>query len=221
MRIALVKQRYSLRHGGSERYCVTLARRLQAAGHDVTVIGEKIDADEIVRLAEQSYAASPSSATHAALLSTLMFRAVQTLQAGEPPFARFVSGARRAVDSTELIAAAASQNEPLRAVVLANPDVTRAVALMVEDRVRFPVSGSIVEWALLRWADPDEAAKIAEAVKKSTLPLLTARLSRQLSPVSGSAAYRAAWALEISGDSQAADQVLRDAVERGVPLPKK
>ncbi|MBT6486098.1 MAG: glycosyltransferase family 4 protein [Planctomycetaceae bacterium] len=46
MRIALVKQRYSLRHGGSERYCVVLARRLQAAGHDVTVIVEKID-DEL------------------------------------------------------------------------------------------------------------------------------------------------------------------------------
>jgi UDP-glucose:(heptosyl)LPS alpha-1,3-glucosyltransferase len=46
MRIALVKQRYSLRHGGSERYCVYLARRLQAAGHDVTVIVEKFD-DEL------------------------------------------------------------------------------------------------------------------------------------------------------------------------------
>ena len=43
MRIALVKQRYSLRHGGSERYCVYLARRLQLAGHEVTVIVEKID----------------------------------------------------------------------------------------------------------------------------------------------------------------------------------
>ena len=43
MRIALIKQRYSLRHGGSERYCVTLARRLKLSGHDVTVIGEKID----------------------------------------------------------------------------------------------------------------------------------------------------------------------------------
>ena len=43
MRIALVKRRYSLRHGGSERYCVNLARRLQAVGHSVTVIGERID----------------------------------------------------------------------------------------------------------------------------------------------------------------------------------
>ncbi|MGE3314638.1 MAG: glycosyltransferase family 4 protein [Planctomycetaceae bacterium] len=46
MKIALVKRRYSLRHGGSERYCVNLARRLQATGHHVTVIGETID-DEL------------------------------------------------------------------------------------------------------------------------------------------------------------------------------
>jgi UDP-glucose:(heptosyl)LPS alpha-1,3-glucosyltransferase len=45
MRIALVKRRYSLRHGGSERYCVNLARRLMALGHEVTVIGESIDAE--------------------------------------------------------------------------------------------------------------------------------------------------------------------------------
>ena len=45
MKIALVKRRYSLRHGGSERYCVNLARRLKTVGHDVTVVGESIDDD--------------------------------------------------------------------------------------------------------------------------------------------------------------------------------
>jgi UDP-glucose:(heptosyl)LPS alpha-1,3-glucosyltransferase len=45
MKIALVKRRYSLRRGGSERYCVNLARRLTALGHEVSVIGESIDAD--------------------------------------------------------------------------------------------------------------------------------------------------------------------------------
>lgn len=43
MKIALVKKRYSLRHGGSERYCVNLARQLMQRGHEVTIIGEWID----------------------------------------------------------------------------------------------------------------------------------------------------------------------------------
>jgi UDP-glucose:(heptosyl)LPS alpha-1,3-glucosyltransferase len=46
MKIALVKRRYSLKQGGSERYCVNLARRLKTVGHEVTVIGESID-DEL------------------------------------------------------------------------------------------------------------------------------------------------------------------------------
>lgn len=46
MKIALVKRRYSLKSGGSERYCVMLARGLMAAGHRVTVIGHQID-DEL------------------------------------------------------------------------------------------------------------------------------------------------------------------------------
>jgi len=49
MKIAVVKRRYSLRHGGSERYCVNLSRRLMALGHDVTVIGVRID-DEKIRV---------------------------------------------------------------------------------------------------------------------------------------------------------------------------
>ncbi len=43
MHIALVKKRYSLRHGGSERYCVNLARQLLNRGHEVTILGERID----------------------------------------------------------------------------------------------------------------------------------------------------------------------------------
>jgi UDP-glucose:(heptosyl)LPS alpha-1,3-glucosyltransferase len=43
MKIALIKRRYSLRHGGSERYCVNLARKLISWGHDVSIIGETID----------------------------------------------------------------------------------------------------------------------------------------------------------------------------------
>lgn len=43
MHIALVKRKYSLRSGGSERYCVNLARGLQRSGHEVTVLGEWID----------------------------------------------------------------------------------------------------------------------------------------------------------------------------------
>ena len=43
MKIALVKKRYSLQHGGSERYCVNLSRQLKRHGHEVTIIGEHID----------------------------------------------------------------------------------------------------------------------------------------------------------------------------------
>jgi len=45
MKIALVKRKYSLTSGGSERYCVNLARNLTLRGHAVTVIGQQIDAD--------------------------------------------------------------------------------------------------------------------------------------------------------------------------------
>lgn len=45
MKIALVKRRCSLRVGGSERYCVNLARQFRSLGHEVCVVGESIDDD--------------------------------------------------------------------------------------------------------------------------------------------------------------------------------
>ena len=47
MHIAFVKKRFSLQAGGSERYTVTLARQFQKLGHQVSVIGERIDEDLI------------------------------------------------------------------------------------------------------------------------------------------------------------------------------
>lgn len=46
MKIALVKRQCSLKRGGSEKYCVMLARHFKKAGHNVTVIGAGID-DEL------------------------------------------------------------------------------------------------------------------------------------------------------------------------------
>ena len=40
MQIAVVKRNYSLKSGGSERYCVNLVRKLKERGHDLTVLGE-------------------------------------------------------------------------------------------------------------------------------------------------------------------------------------
>ena len=45
MQIAVVKRKYSLKSGGSERYCVNLVRKLKERGHDLTVVGERIDDD--------------------------------------------------------------------------------------------------------------------------------------------------------------------------------
>ena len=43
MDIAIIKRRFSLRQGGSERHCVTISRQLQQLGHRVSIVGETID----------------------------------------------------------------------------------------------------------------------------------------------------------------------------------
>lgn len=45
MRIAIANRLYTLRKGGAERYCVNLCRSLASLGHEVTVLGQRIDPD--------------------------------------------------------------------------------------------------------------------------------------------------------------------------------
>jgi hypothetical protein len=188
--------------------------RLQTA-----MIGQTVDADELVRLTEEAHHAAPSSATGGVLIFALIFRAHQTLLTDEPAYAEMASRALRSLGPGYLVAVAMSRDGALREAARANPDVKRASELAIEAGRRLPDERSPWDWALLQAAHSDVAAEIAQAVRQDKVRSLKLTIRLRLSPLSAAPAFDSYWTYQMAGKEDEAAEVLRRCAARGVPLP--
>jgi hypothetical protein len=182
-------------------------------------LGIALDLDEVVRLAEEAHKAAPSSATAAALEGALLARASKALAAQEPEYAAMTRRAQRSLGSTYLVAVALWREGNPRAAALANADVKRALESVRTRAAAFPDTPSEWQWAMLRPAYPEDAAKIAEALKGNEMSRQERALEARLSPASATTAFRLCWALHSVGKSQEGLAELRKCGAEGVPLP--
>lgn len=184
-------------------------------------LGEAVDADEVVQLAEAAHAAAPSAATHSRLLSALAFRAVRQLAETNKQFHVLTERVRLSVGPRNLLAAVLSdpgQGE-LRDQVSEHPDVQRLLKLIVESGERFPDDRSPQEWALLRTTVPEQAQAVAKVVRKDDSARTARQIALKLAPLNTGAALSEYWALQIEGKDADAKKVLKPLADKGVPLP--
>jgi hypothetical protein len=206
------------RKSGGATFALAVGVLLQARlGQEM--VGVPIDADEMVRLADEAHKAAPSTAAQANLRMALLTRAGKAL-AAEPAYANMAKRAGRSLGSSYLIAVALWRDGPARQAALANADVRRAVALTRDFATRFPDSPDEWSWVLLRPTHPEDAARVGAAIKANELfarkRALDARLSLRGDP---GAALRQCWVLEATGNAEQVREVLRRCVADGGPLP--
>ncbi len=194
---------------------VTLAKALI----DREEIGEEVDADRVVRLAEEAHAAAPSVATHNFLVSALLFRAHRQFTRQEPEYHKRATQARRALDPDYLLAVALSQGGRLREAVLANKDVRRAGELLRKSTAEF--ADEISPWAcvMLQAIDPEGAAARTEALGKNELGKLIRAIRLRLAPSRASTALDCYWELKLAGKEEQGKAILKRCADLGVPLP--
>jgi hypothetical protein len=195
------------------------ASRLADKKMDLGQAGLDVNPDEIVTLAEEAYAAAPSSATRSHLIAALLFRASRALARQEPAYAEMVKRANRSAGSSFLIAVALSREGKPFEAARSNKDVQRAIALVKESATKFPDDPSPWWWVLLCRTDPDVAKKIAEGLRKDEISQASLTIGRRLAPVSASAALAEYWARLSAGEEAKALAVLKQCAARGVPLP--
>jgi hypothetical protein len=182
-------------------------------------LGAPVDADELVRLAEEAHRAAPSVATAGALEAALLARASRALTGQEPEYAAMAKRARRSLGSTYLVAVALWREGKPREAALANADVKRVLESVRARAARFPDDPGGWQWALLRAAYPADAAKIADGLKTNERARRERQLDARLSPASAAAAFQLCWALDSAGQSKEAVEPLRRCAAEGVPLP--
>ena len=121
--------------------------------HDVS----QVDANELVQLAEEAHATSPSLGSYSALLVALGFRADRTLAQSFPEYAVAAEAARRSLSPFTTVVLVLSLETELGAAARQNPDVLRIASLAKERNERFPTACGPRSWALLQKLDEQAA----------------------------------------------------------------
>jgi hypothetical protein len=178
-----------------------------------------VDHDALVKLAEEAHKAAPSSATRGTLELALLARASRTLAAKEPEYAAMAKKAKRSLGTTDLVAVALWRDGKPRQAALENDDVKRVLTLVREGEKAYPDSPDGWTWAMLKAAHPDEAAKLAVALKANEKERVYRQITEHLSPMSAAHAFRACWTLEAAGQNKEALAVLKRCAAEGVPMP--
>ncbi len=124
-------------------------------------LGLDVDADAVIRLAEEANAAAPSAATRNMLMYALCFRASVTARK-ESAYGALARKTARSLGQ-ELLTYILAHEGPLRDKALANVDVKRAITLRQEQNKAFPGHPSPSAQVFLRAASADDAVPVVEA----------------------------------------------------------
>jgi hypothetical protein len=195
-----------------------LATSLEGTRMALAELGQPADADALVKLAEEADRAAPSAGSRSLLMGALRFRAHHALARSEPAYAALARATGRSLN-VNLLTWVLGHDGPVREKALALPDVRRVVDLELEQDRAFPKDPGLSEWASLRFARPDEAAHMARTIRADPMTEPSLLLDRALSPVSASSVLREHWFLLLCGKQKEADEVVRRAAARGIPLP--
>jgi tetratricopeptide (TPR) repeat protein len=176
------------------------------------------DADELVRLADESHHVAPSMATYEPLIVALLHRAGKKLAAEYPLYGQAVHGTGRAAPLTCVVALAMERSDALGKAARQNQDVQRAIALVASRAESFPECRSAVTWALLGAAEPSRADLRAKCLVQDDLGEIERTIGQSLLPLNPQGAFETYWRRLATGAPNAREP-LDKLVKLGVPLP--
>jgi hypothetical protein len=207
-----------LRAKGGRTLAVVLGQQVEAMIYRDMALDDA-DPQKVVALAEEAHRVSPSSATSAVLAAAYLLRASKDLCRAEPAMASLRGKYSRSLGASYLLAAASLDAGPLQEKIARNADVQKVLSLLRDENKLFPDNPSVFGWALLKNADPAEAAKAAEAIRKNPRTLVGQSISVRLNPASVAEAMEASWVLGICGKPDEARSSLRRVADLGIPVP--
>ena len=204
--------------GRKDRTFAYAANRYIHAKIGAATFGVAVDADAMVKLAEEAHAIAESDGTASMLLYTYLYRAHTTLIKQETEYAKLATKTKRSL-STWFVYYIIAENGPLKAKVSANADVKRLADLALAEFKADHDEVGPGTFILLRAVDPDAAKPIAEKAKANERLHVRTKIDRLLAPYSAAAVVSDVWLLRLDGKDDEAKKLLADAVVKGIPLP--
>lgn len=182
-------------------------------------LGESIDLDRPLKLAEQAHQLAPSRATQEGLIAILLHRVERQLRERDAEYRTQTEGFVRVLDPMHLIGLALSHKGPVREMAIANPDFKRAIELVKQRFKDFPDEPSPSWHVLVSALDAEEGKKIADALKADTFGKTARQLTLRLNPAYLAQVIEEQWQLQLEGKQKEAEELLQRTAELGVPLP--
>ncbi|MBE7461961.1 MAG: hypothetical protein HS116_00590 [Planctomycetes bacterium] len=178
------------------------------------------DLDEMVNLAEEVARLCPSSKANKTLLAAYRTRLLAGLAQKDAALKDYLEKHRRGLQGSQALVFLL-RNPTWRGIVSSHPDFSRVTELMRTSLRAFPRSVSSTEWAFFKYAGLPEAAEVDAAWKANEILQIVHRIERRLSPLASEPLLEEVLRLEALGKKEEALALLREAVEKGVPIPKE
>lgn len=192
---------------------------LSSSLRSLDALGQEIDMDRMVQLAEQAHEAAPSSATSNTLIGALMTRAHHALLSERPGYAELADEFGRSLTGDNILLFALSRGDDLSKLIVANDDVQRCSELHRRRIEVDPDAQGTYAWAFFKNIDSQLAEQIADYVKQDEVSRLSRALNRVMGPWDTSTVLSIYWTQQILGDEAQAAEVLRQGREAGAIIP--
>jgi len=182
-------------------------------------MGQKVDIDNVVSLAQKAYRVSPSVKTRSTLTKALFLRASERFAKNNQAYRGMLNRSQRALTHQELITIALDSNILDSGRVINNRDFKRAIDLAMSSNEKFPKSSDIQDWALFRHIDSSYAAKLKKRLLNDKRRRYDNIFVEKFNAADVSSVYSLAWSSEVDGKTDKAKQWISQAAQKGLPMP--
>jgi len=181
---------------------------------------QQVNPDEIVRLAEQAVEVQSSSMADRTLSGAYLFRAHTQLAKSNRDYQRLTKSFQPILPP-HYILALGLEDAKIRPAILAHADFKRATKLIEDIGERFPKTGSIDYWMVLRFVDPSAGEAAAQRVREDRSSRLDSQIAVLLHPASPYKALSGSWRLRSEGKDAEAKAVMQELTDYGVKWPQQ
>jgi hypothetical protein len=181
-------------------------------------IGDPVDTDRVVKLAEQALAEHRCSATHRGLVAALVTRASAQLELAHPKYKSLAHAGRRTLSPFEAVLLAL-ERPALKELVAKHPDMRRAAELVGQSCSRFPETGSLEDAILLEPFDPSAARVQRELALTDEADRVATETYFRLLPASSQAGLDLMRQLTADGRKEEAAEIRKQLAKYKVVLP--
>lgn len=179
------------------------ATGLARALRDLSVLDDSVDAGEVVRAARIAHEAAPSLSTSRALVNALVFRAIERHAIADAAVRAQRDAQRRFASGYERLSAVIDGDGATAAALLADADVTAALAERKRLLLVFPGEAAGDDWLLFSRANDPFAQEVTGMLRNATVQRRH-RIAAMLDPADREAANALIFLHEALGETDAA-----------------